>query len=179
MFKAIISIIFLATAAIVFFVWTQPLFNEVKDLMSQSSSFEEALSTSRQIQEKRNSLLSQYNKISKENVGRLNKLLPSQPDSIKYILEIEKVAQQNGIILKDIDIREETEGIQKAVSEKESLFESVPLSMKVIGSYKSFYSFLGNLERSLRLTDVNAVSFSAADSDFYEFNIEGIFYWKK
>lgn len=180
MFKTTVSIIFLATAAILFFVWSQPLFREVKDLMSQSSSFEETLSTSRQIQEKREGLLSQYNAISQESTSRLNKLLPSQPDSIKFILEIEKIAQQNGLIIKDIDIRDEAGLGQKTASEaKEQLFESIPVAMKIVGSYKSFYSFLMDTERNLRLMDINALSFTVAETDFYEFNIEGLIYWKK
>ncbi|MBI4692099.1 MAG: type 4a pilus biogenesis protein PilO [Candidatus Terrybacteria bacterium] len=180
MFKAIISIIFLATAVILFFVWSQPLFHEVKDLMSQSSSFDEALSTSRQIQEKREGLLSQYNAISQESLNRLNKLLPSQPDSIKFILEIEKIAQQNGLIIKDIDLREAAGSEQKTSSEaKEKLFDSIPVAMKMVGSYKSFYSFLRDIERNLRLMDINALSFIVAETDFYEFNIEGLVYWEK
>lgn len=182
MFKGIISIVFLAAAIATFFMLTQPLYNEIKDLSVQRSSFEEALSNSKQIQETRDNLLSQYNKISQENLDRLNKILPAQAGAMKFILDMESIAQKNGMILKNIDIKEKEGG---EISEKVNFgdeiksWEMVPLSLKLSGSYKSFYLFLKDIEKNLRLTDINAVTFSAGEADFYEFVVEGTFYWKK
>ncbi len=106
MFKGIISIVFLAAAIATFFGLTKPLYIEIKDLNAQKSSFEEALSTSKQIQETRDNLLFQYNKISQENIDRLNKVLPAQAGSMKFILEMESIVQKNGITLKNIDIKD-------------------------------------------------------------------------
>jgi Tfp pilus assembly protein PilO len=180
MFKGIASIIFLAAAIATFFGLTKPLYNEIKDLNAQKSSFEEALSNSKQIQETRDSLLSQYNKISQENLDRLNKLLPTKAGSMKFILEMESIVQKNGMILKNIDIKDEGE-ISENISFGTEIksWETVPFSMKISGSYKSFYSFLKDIEKNLRLTDISAINFSAGDTDLYEFSVEGAFYWKK
>jgi Tfp pilus assembly protein PilO len=180
MFKGIISIVFLAAAIATFFGLTKPLYNEIKDLRVQKSSFEEALSDSKQIQETRDILLSQYNKISKENLDRLNKILPAQAGSMKFILEMESIVQKNGMTLKNIDIKEKGETSEKVNFGAEiKSWETVPLSLKLSGSYKSFYSFLKDIEKNLRLTDINTITFSAGEADLYEFNVEGAFYWKK
>jgi len=182
MFKGIISIVFLAAAIATFLGLTKPLYNEIKDLNAQKSSFEEALANSRQIQETRDNLLSQYNKIPQENLTRLNKILPVKTESMKFILEMESIVQKNGMTLKNIDIKENEKG---ETSEKVNFgaetksWETVPFSLKLSGSYKSFYSFLKDIEKNLRLTDINAITFSAGEADFYEFNVEGVFYWKK
>ena len=51
--------------------------------------------------------------------------------------------------------------------------------MKVIGPYKSFISFLGNLEKNLRLIEIERITFIAGDADSYEYNITANTYWKK
>lgn len=180
MLKIIVSIIFLATAMAVFFTWSQPVFNEIKDFQAQRAAFDEALSKSRQIQETRDNLLSQYNAISRENIERLNKILPPQPGSIKFIIEIDNILRQNGMILKNIDIKEKEEGSEEiSFGAPEQSFETLPLSMRVAGPYKSFYAFLKDLEKDLRLTDINALDFSSSNADFYEYNIDAIIYWQK
>ncbi|MCX6731487.1 MAG: hypothetical protein NTX55_00655 [Candidatus Parcubacteria bacterium] len=181
MFKGIISIIFLAAAIATFFVLVQPLYNETKNLNAQKSSFEEALANSKQIQETRDSLLSQYNTISKENLDRLNKVLPSETESMKFILETESIVRKNGMLLKNIDIKEgggggSAENVNFGAGAEAKLWKTIPFSLKLSGSYGSFYSFLKDMEKNLRLTDINAVTFSAGETDFYEFNVEGTFY---
>ncbi|KKR80908.1 MAG: hypothetical protein UU28_C0031G0020, partial [Parcubacteria group bacterium GW2011_GWD2_40_9] len=42
-----------------------------------------------------------------------------------------------------------------------------------------FYSFVKDVEQSLRLMDIKKVNFSVSDSDVYNFNIEAAAYWKK
>jgi len=182
MFKGIASIIFLAAAIATFFGLTKPLYNEIKDLKAQKSSFEEALSNSKQIQETRDILLSQYNKVPQESIDRLNKILPTNAGSMKFILEMESIVQKNGMTLKSIDIKEKEE---RKTSEKVNFgdenksWETAPFSLRLSGSYKSFYSFLKDIEKNLRLTDITTLSFSAGEADFYEFNVGGEFYWKK
>ena len=165
----------------IFFVWFQPVFNEIKDLGAQKASFDEALFTSRQIQETRKGLLDQYNTISQENLDRLNKIFPSQPGSIKYIIEIDNILRKNGMVLKSIDIQEKAGGSQGvAFGVEKQPFEIFPISMKVTGSYKSFYSFLKDLANNLRLTDINTLEFSSGGtSDQYDFSISASIYWQK
>lgn len=180
MSKGIISIILLIIAIGTFFLLTKPLYGEINGIREQKNSFEKALSDTKQIQETRDKLLSQYNTISQENLEGIDKILPSQPGSMKFILETESIAQKNGMALKKIDIKEgekTTEQVDFGATAK--LWETILFSAKLSGSYKSFYSFIKDVEKSFRLTDIKAVDFSSGEIDFYEFVVDGSFYWKK
>jgi len=54
---------------------------------------------------------------------------------------------------------------------------SVDLSFSVSSSYETFLTFLRDLERSLRLVDITKLSFNAASSDSYDFNVTIRTYW--
>lgn len=178
MSRTITSIIFLATAAAVFFTWTKPYFEETKTLESQKASLEEILSNSRQIQELRDNLLAQYNDIPQDNLERLNKMLPDHPDSIKFIIELNNVLNNNGMLLKNIDVND-AKSEEKPDFGQEQSIETMEFTIKTTGSYGSFYSFLKDLERDLRLVNINSLNFVSSETDSYEFNITGSAYWKK
>lgn len=179
MFKGIMSIVLLITAVGTFFMLIKPLYAEVGSLSAQKTSFEEALSNTKQIQETRDKLLSQYNNVSRESIDRLNKIIPSQPGSMEFILEMQNIAQKNGMTLKKIDVRDAETSGKVGFEAEGNLWETVPFSAKLSGTYKSFYLFARDAEKNLRLTDINSISFSSGETDFYEFIIEGSFYWKK
>ncbi len=178
MSRTITSIIFLATAVAVFFTWTKPYFEETKTLESQKVSLEEILNNSRQIQELRDNLLTQYNDIPQDNLDRLNKMLPDHPDSIKFIIELSNVLNNNGMSLKNINVND-TKTEEKFDFGQEQPFETMEFTLKTTGSYNSFYSFLKDLEKDLRVVNIDSLNFVSSQTDSYEFNITGLAYWKK
>lgn len=178
MFKGFLAIILIGAAIAVSFVWSHPFFQKIKDLKAQAASFNEALANSKQIQATRDDLLSQYNLISQDDLGRLNKILVPQTDSLKFVIEMEKILQRDGMILKSISI---TSGAEKnkgdtAPPAENRPFGTIPMSLKIAGSYQALFSFLGDMERNLHLTDINSLSFSSGTADFYEFNVEIVWY---
>ncbi|TSD02050.1 MAG: hypothetical protein Athens071424_213 [Parcubacteria group bacterium Athens0714_24] len=168
MFKNILSIILLGTAAAVFFVFSKPLYQEIQDLRVHRESLNDTLSQSKKIQAKRDEILSQYNNISNDNLDRLKKMLPNSPDSIKFILGLDNISRKNGIILKDINVN--SSAVPSSGGQKIDVI-SMPISMKVSASYVSFYNFLKDIENNLRLTEIKEINFTAGDADFYEFKL--------
>ena len=57
--------------------------------------------------------------------------------------------------------------------------ELIGLSFSVAGTYTNLRAFLADLERSLRIVDVRALSFTAGDKDSNEYSIELDTYWFK
>jgi hypothetical protein len=80
---------------------------------------------------------------------------------MNFVPEIENLTQKNGMILKNIDIKED---------KKE---KNVSFSLKFDSSYKSFYSFLNDVAKNVRLIDINSVNLTAGDTDFYEISVDG------
>ena len=179
MFRAIVTIFFLAGAVTIFFIKSQPIFNETKNLREQVIAFDNALADARKIKETKDELIAKYNDISQSDIDRIDKLVPSQTDAIKFIMEVDDIIKNNGMILRSIDVKN-AEG-SKAPPDaggKSKLFETVSFAMKIAGSYESFFSFVKNMEENLRLTDINAVKLSPAIGSLYEFDVEASAYFK-
>ncbi len=171
--RIITSFLFLATAVTLFFVKTQPYLNDIKTLQLEKQEFGDALANSRELQILRDKLLSQYNAISQDDRDRLNKLLPLQIDSSNLIVMFEEIVKTHGLLLKKVDIKESKQpaGSQTVLGEVSSPYKTINLTLSVSGPYASVLALFSDLDKSLRLVDVENISFSAAATDTYEFSI--------
>lgn len=173
MTRFILPILFLAMAVVLFLSQTQPNFSQTKVLKADKQSFEEALQYSRELQTLRDELLTQYNSISQEDLARLNELLPPQIDSGSLIVILEDRAKNRGLLLKKIDVSEKklTADPFAVIGAALPPFRVLGLSLSVSGSYGSFLEFLADLEKSLRIIDVEQIVFSGGASEVIEFQL--------
>ncbi|HBB56461.1 TPA: hypothetical protein DEW47_01925 [Patescibacteria group bacterium] len=184
MFRIIISIFFIAAGTFIFFGETKGMYGEIKIKTEESAVLDNALVVSRQVKSARDNLLAQYNQISQIDIDRLNIMLPAQPESVKIILQIDNMLRRKGMVLKSIDIKNQEKSSEDKVAAvaagvNSDMFSTLPLTISVSGTYGAFYSFVKDVEQSLRLMDIKKVNFSVSDSDVYNFNIEAAAYWKK
>ena len=196
-----ISLIF--TSIIVFFLITDPLYKDVKQLKIDMSTYDSALLSANDLKDKRDALLEKYRNIKQEDKDRLEVLLPNTVSNIKFVLEIERIANLHGIPLKDIkfdgknlpenkDVTEAENAI--VLSEEEVLsykpYGIFPIEFATEGNYESFLSFLKDLELNLRLMDIKSISFTVpdetagaggatSDPNVYNFIIKVDTYWLK
>lgn len=177
--KSIMSVIFIGAAAVLFFTWTQPILGEIKTLSGRESTLNSTLANFKAFQTKRDNILDAYNSINKSDLDRLNKFLPSMSNAVDLVIEIESMAKSSGLILKDINVKKPEETQKSSFENKKSGVGNILVTMKVTGSYKSFISFLGNLEKNVRLIEIERISFIAGDADSYEYNLVASTYWKK
>ncbi len=168
--RAIITFIFLATAVVLFVTQTWPSWNETNALRGQQQAYGEALANSRELQALKDQLLVQYNTISQTDLDRFNKMLPSGVDAGSLVTLFESRAAVHGLLLKKINIQEVKEAQDMFAGSPSSPYRTVNLSFGVTGSYSSVLDLLADLEKSLRIIDVNNVTFSApASSNSYDF----------
>lgn len=187
MFKVIISIFFIAAGIFIFFGETKGNYEKVKTKISEMEALDNALVVSRQVKATRDNILAQYNEISQIDIDRLNIMLPSQPESVKIIIQLDSMLRKKGMILKSIDIKGQDKAsleaeLTKAVAGTRSdadMFSTLPISINISGSYEAFYSFLKDVEQSLRLIDIKKANFTSVDNNVYTFNLEAVIYWKK
>lgn len=171
--------LFLITAVALFLKYTKPYYDEIKFLKEEKASLSEALINSRELQSLRDDLLAQYNGISQGDVDRLNKILPSKVRSDDIIVLFEDRAKAHGFLLKRIDVREaaaRTTDPNAPLGAPLPPYNVIDISFSASGSYVSFLSLLADFEKSLQLIDVNNISFSAAESDVYEFSVNAAMY---
>lgn len=196
---------FLIIAAIMFFTLDKPLYEKITSLKVDVDVYNKALASTTELQQTRDELVENYKSISQEDKDRLEHFLPSSVNNIQLILEIEKLANRNGMPIKDIEFEGEnkTNSQQKAKTSKdsgqkddqESLSYGVfPLVFAVDGKYDNFVSFLKEVELNLRMVDVKGVSFSvpqegssavsvqksdSKDPNIYSFKVDADIYWLK
>ena len=99
---------------------------------------------------------------------------------MKLVVQIDDMMRKNGLNLASIDSKEvagkkSDSGAQK---NEDKTAESISLSIKAQGPYESFRSFIEELEKSLRLIDINSVKISPAGQNNYSFSIEAVSYWR-
>lgn len=177
MIRISVIILFLAIAVVLFFTQTRSYLDQISVLKEDEQSYTEALERSRELQALRDDLLSQYNSISQESLNNLNKLLPVQIDSGSLIVMLEDRMKTRGLLLKKIDATESkisasSDTAAGIIGGPPPPYKTVNLSLSVAGPYGSFLGFLTDLEKSMRVIDIDGVDFSAGASDFLEFNIK-------
>lgn len=200
--KLIFPTILIIISGALFFLFISPTYKEINTLKNDVSIYNTAFKDSTNLQQTRDNLISSYKSISKADKERLDKFLPNTVNNIKFILEVERLANSHNMSVKNImfDSRDSLQSGNKANSqlvnviptegEENSSYGVFPIQFTTEGSYESFVSFMKDLETNLRLVDVKKVSFSTAttkgknnamisDIGSREFNIEVETYWLK
>jgi hypothetical protein len=160
-------------AVVIFFTETQPYYDQAKALQTNNQLLQEALVNSRELQTIRDDLLSKYNAISQDDIGRLNKMLPNKLDSGTLVAILENRVKNYGLLLKRIDVKEYkiTADSLTVVGNPALPYKIVNLTLILSGPYASFLQLLPDLERSLRVFDVQTVNFSIGSNNIIEFNL--------
>jgi Tfp pilus assembly protein PilO len=204
MTRFIMPIILIGISITIFFVFTNPIYSEISILNTQAESYNEALGNSKSLENERDKLTAKYNSISKDNLLKLEKLLPENIDNIRLILEIEKIASPYGMILKGVKYstldtkattKNPTSGAVNGASSPSVTSQGNKdygvwdLEFSTTSTYDNFLSFTRDLESNLRIVDISSVAFSSSGevktgvnnslSDVYTYNFKIKTYWLK
>src|SRR3989338_1578701 len=182
----LISTILLIASVGVFFGYINPTYGaqtgavdirgkSIRELKEERANYTDALNKTREIETVRIGLLEKIANIPAEDKERIEKLLPDNIDSVRLIIDVNNIASQYGMTLKNIGLTgsapEKSGGASSnAIGPQNELFKEVGLKFSVSGSYDNFRSFIKDLERSLRLVDVMSVSFVASET-VYDYSV--------
>jgi len=187
----ILPIILIISSITVFFGYVDPNYkgnaqdtsDYTKDgivfLSQELSKYNDILKSSTQIVSQRDALVAKKNTITEVDKARLEKLLPSNIDNIRLIIEISKIAEGRNLVAKNISVGDMTKISGDNIGQDNSLYGTLSLKFTVNSSYNNFLNFLQDLENNLRLLDVTNISFNATESGFYDFNVSLNTYWLK
>ncbi len=174
MFKVIFPIIMTIAAIGLFVVYTNPAYKEVSSLRTVQAAYDQALNNSQQLLKVRNDLMVKFNNLSLSDKDRLTKLMPDTVDNIRLIIDTQNIAIGHGMTLKDIkyDARAQSNANntttapatpgQLAASQKD--YGTFELEFSVTGTYQNFLAFITDIEQSLRLVDIESVTFQAPEA---------------
>ena len=171
MMRLLIPIILFIVSAVSFFLFTNPLYLEIKQLRTDTASYSEALQNANQLRKVRDDLNTRYKSFTPVDIDRLQKMVPNTVDNIRLILEINSIANKYSMVLKNIKYDTETkqttdprfaEVPQQGPKKQYQTFE---MAFSTEGSYDNFLLFLRDLEKNLRIVDISSITFSAPDAN--------------
>jgi Tfp pilus assembly protein PilO len=170
--RFIMPVILIGIAIALFFVFTNPFYNQLSELRSEAASYNTALDNSVRLEQQRDKLVKQENDIDPNNIVKLEKLLPDNVNNIRLILEIQKIAEPYGMSLKDVkyNVAEATETEETTVQRGRNVtpvsnedYGVFDLEFSVSGTYDNFIGFIEALEKNLRIVDVSSIEFSSTN----------------
>ncbi len=150
----------------------------IVDLKDELSKFQDIAKGSTGIVSRRNLLVAKKNKISETDTARLEKLLPSNIDNIRLIIEIGNIASGRNLIIRNVSIGD-IKNTSDSIGPGATAYGTLPLRFTVSSSYGNFLGLLNDLENNLRIIDITDISFTSNDSGTYDFNVGLNTYWLK
>ncbi len=182
--SAIISILGLIVSVWMFFGYIDPAYQTNKELNAQKASYASALESANQFEQEKIALVSKYNSMDPVELDRLNTLLPDSVDAVRLIIEVNSIANRYGMSIKDTKVEgseNSTGGSVAAVAPDPNAqkFETLSFNFSVNGPYTNFISFLGDLEKNLRVVDISGLSVKPLKGNFYQYDFKVKTYWLK
>ena len=171
-------------AAFAFFI--VPHYHNVSVLRTQVADYNTVLTNANTLQAERNQLVQKYNAIDPVNISKLATMLPANPQNVGLILELSAVANQYGLTLQNVKIDDSsaqtttTNGTSSTTATNPNV-GTLGIQFSLAGPYNGFVNFLTTIERSLRIIDVNKVSFATTGSSGsnYQYSVGVNTYWLK
>ena len=169
-----------------------PTYAEIGSLKEKGDEFSSAVNNANKLTEKRNELVSKLNALPADDLARLNKLIPDNIDNVRLIMEIDRIALKYGMSLREVRVEGPSiSASQKSAGQASTViggisgnYDNITLSFAVSSTYQAFKGFMGELEKSLRVLDIESAAFSvqqaaASGSDIYRFSVSLKTYWLK
>lgn len=173
--------ILVALAVALFVLYTDPAYQATKEVRAEVTAYDNALTKSQELRRVRDQLLSKRNALRVEDLQKLGKMLPDNVDNIRLIIDIDNIATRRGLSLRDIKLGTISDSAAArdplAAGDSGSPVGSVTLTFSVAASYEGFLALLADLEHSLRLVDVENITFTVTPEDTSNYSITIRTYW--
>lgn len=171
--------IFLVGIAVALFVaYIDPTYQAVKELQAQAGQYDEALTQSTKLRKERDELLSKRNTFSTDNVRKLERLLPDNVDNIRLIIDIDNIASRYGLQVRNVALGDTTSSSRnQTVGQGQGAVGNVELGFSVGATYERFLAFLTDLEKSLRIVDVESIKLTPGTGDLDTYTLQIKTYW--
>ena len=180
MTRLLIPSVLVLAAIGLFVLYTNQHYQNIKDLSIKNSSYDDALNKAQQLHTLRDQLLSTRASFSDDDVTKLEHVLPSNVDNIRLIIDINNIASRHNLTLSDLQLGDTSDGSGQsalAVGPSGSAVGSVQIGFSVAAKYPDFLAFEQDLEHSLRIIDVDAISFTTGQGDLNVYKFEIRTYW--
>jgi len=172
MSKIAISLISLALATALVFFLIIPFWSSIQALKQELILKKEEVTKIEELLTKTQQLNQEYQEVSADT-EKIFLALPSEEDIPHLLVQFDSLAASNGLLFESIGFGKIAGEEKGEVSYNEaqlstgqvkrtiSSFLSLPLDVKVMGSYDAFRLYVDALEKNIRSMDVNGIKFTS------------------
>lgn len=182
--KLIYPALFIIITVVGFFWYIQPTYADINDLQDEIGQYDTALSQVSQLQTQLNDKLQQRDAVTSQQLDRLDRIVPSTIDTVRFLIELDRIAAQHGMSVQDVSFSGAPQqfggsgsgsasGAAESGGDQEGIdLNTLEASFSVAGSYTDIQNLLRDLEAASRLMDV--VSFSLSTPEGSEESDSGL-----
>lgn len=165
----------------IFYTWIMPQYGAIQTLRGEVDQYQKILASVSDLTLKRDQLLSQYRAVSTLNTSRLAEVLPDNAATVDLARNFDDIASHYGISLKNVGVVSDAQNpSNQAIAPSSGHYGTVIVTTGFISTYANFRKFLNDVEHSLRLVDVQSVTFSTnAAGNLYDYTMTMKTYWLK
>lgn len=181
----LVPLILLMAAIGLFVLYTNPTYQDgatgIKALSEKSASYDDAFKKSSELRAVRDTLLARRSTFATSDIDKLKHVLPDNVDNIRLIIDINNIAARHSLSLTNVALGDVSQNPAVAsvatVGQSASPVGSVTVGFSLIANYDDYLAFLQDLEHSLRIVDIEKISFiiTTANLNTYTFNVRT--YW--
>ena len=181
MIRLLIPFIFIGAAVGLFKTCIDPTYKDIRSLQVQINSYDEALSKAQELRKVRDDLLKTRDSFAPGDIEKLAKVLPENVDNIRLIIDIGNIAARHNLMLSTVDLGDLSQSKEAKLGagtpDMSAAIGFVDVGFSVTSTYDTFLTFVADLEHSLRLLDIQKLSFTAAPTGLVSYKISLRTYW--
>ncbi len=150
-----------------YYMYISPLYAEMQLTREEKNKYADVLDKAKNISQKREELLGQYNSISLEDIEKMKKVVPPTFDGPGLVNDLNYLASRYNTSIDSFNSNIPEENSSQAQLEDSNLspFKKVRITFDISSTYPQFISFLKDLESNVQIIDVYSVSISAGSDD--------------
>ncbi len=180
--KNIISIIVIVVSLASFVLVVKPGYAEIKNIKIKSQELELVLVNARKLQSLRDDLLSKKKNLAKNDLSRLEKLIPEGADNVKLIIDFQNIADKYNLQIQAASADKDTNSdttTNNTFDIQTQDYGVISLDFTLSGGYSEFISFLKEVEDNLRITDLRSLSITPKENGLFDYVLKVETYWLK
>jgi hypothetical protein len=176
MSKFVFTLLLILGVVLVSVFYFVPEWERFQSIRAQISTLEAVSVEFDELLRQRDSLFDIVSRFSPADRERIEQTIPKGPEAGALLVLLERLANQDGVLLKNINVstpsvvqstpppsdQPRPQGTPRPGGAGEGKIKELPFDVNIAAPYQSLKTFLGDLERSVRIIDVLSISFNAA-----------------
>jgi Tfp pilus assembly protein PilO len=160
-----------------FMLFTKPQLAKIGELNQQKASYNQAISDMRQIDQKKNELISRLNSFPQEDIAKIDAMLPDKPNVVQLVGEIENMSAKYGIIVTNISTDSGNFTASVGTDAPTKNYQSTKVGFDFEARYEDMKRLLTDLESSLRILDIRNIEVKRSTGNVFGYHVDMEIYW--